>query len=58
MNTDNTTSKLLILYYSDPVAVGPIFSPDSQRIFFQSDREGKPAIYRIRVEKFVEETDG
>jgi oligogalacturonide lyase len=43
---------------SDPVAVGPIFSPDSQRIFFQSDREGKPAIYRIRVEKFVEETDG
>ena len=43
---------------SDPVAVGPIFSPDSQRVFFQSDREGKLAIYRIRVEKFVEETDG
>lgn len=43
---------------SDPVAVSPIFSPDSQRIFFQSDREGKPAIYRIRVEKFVEETEG
>ncbi len=43
---------------SDPAGVCPIFSPDSQRIFFQSDREGKPAIYRIRVEKFVEETDG
>jgi hypothetical protein len=43
---------------SDPVAVSPIFAPDSQRIFFQSDRHGKPAIYRIRVEKFVEETDG
>lgn len=43
---------------SDPVAVSPVFSPDSQRIFFQSDREGKSAIYRIRVEKFVEETDG
>lgn len=43
---------------SDPAAVSPIFSPDSQRIFFQSDRDGKPAIYRIRVEKFVEETDG
>ncbi len=43
---------------SDAAAVSPIFSPDSQRIFFQSDRDGKPAIYRIRVEKFVEETDG
>jgi oligogalacturonide lyase len=42
----------------DPNTVNPIFSPDSQRIFFQSDRHGKPAIYRIRVEKFVEETDG
>jgi oligogalacturonide lyase len=43
---------------SDPNKVNPIFSPDSQRVFFQSDRHGKPAIYRIRVEKFVEETDG
>lgn len=43
---------------SDPGAVSPTFSPDSQRVFFQSDRDGKPAIYRIRVEKFVEETDG
>jgi oligogalacturonide lyase len=42
---------------SDPAAVCPIFSPDSQRVFFQSDHEGKSAIYRIRVEKFVEETD-
>jgi oligogalacturonide lyase len=43
---------------SDPMTVGPVFSPDSQRVFFESDRDGKPAIYRIRVEKFVEETDG
>jgi oligogalacturonide lyase len=43
---------------SDPAAVSPVFSPDSQRIFFTSDRDGKPAIYRIRVEKFVEETEG
>src|ERR1035441_4991922 len=27
-------------------AVAPLFSPDSQRIYFQSDRHGKPAIYR------------
>ena len=32
-------------------------SPDSQRIYFQSDRDGKPAIYRVQVERFVEETD-
>ncbi|MDQ2898507.1 MAG: oligogalacturonate lyase family protein [Acidobacteriota bacterium] len=42
---------------SDPAMVAPIFSPNSQNIFFQSDRDGKPAIYRIHVEKFVEETD-
>lgn len=42
---------------SDPAAVAPRFSPDSQRIFFQSDREGKPAIYCMHVEKLVEKTD-
>lgn len=41
---------------SDATTVQPIFSPDSQSIFFQSDRHGKPAIYRIKVEKLVEET--
>ncbi|MCU1276423.1 MAG: domain protein beta Propeller [Bryobacterales bacterium] len=41
---------------SDPSQVTPMFSPDSQRVFFQSDREGKPALYRVRVERFVEET--
>jgi oligogalacturonide lyase len=42
---------------SDPRTVAPIFSPDSQRIYFQSDRDGKRALYMVRVEKFVEETD-
>jgi oligogalacturonide lyase len=42
---------------SDPFAVAPVFSPDSQRIFFHSDRHGKPAIYRVQVERFVEKTD-
>jgi oligogalacturonide lyase len=37
--------------------VAPIFSADSQQIFFESDRDGKPAIYRIHVEKLVEETE-
>jgi oligogalacturonide lyase len=41
---------------SDPAAVSPIFAPDSQSVFFQSDRDGKPALYRIHVDKLVEET--
>lgn len=42
---------------SDPRAVSPIFEPDSQRIFFQSDRDGKSAIYDMHVDKLVEKTD-
>jgi oligogalacturonide lyase len=42
---------------SDPAMVAPIFSADSQHIFFESDRDGKPAIYRVHVDKLVEETD-
>ena len=33
-----------------------VFSPDSQSILFVSDRHGKPAIYQVRVGRFVEET--
>jgi len=43
---------------SNPAMVSPIFSPDSQNVFFVSDRHGKPAIYRVRVDKFVEATEG
>jgi oligogalacturonide lyase len=42
---------------TNPEWVSPVFSPDSQRIFFQSDRHGKPAIYSMHVEKLVEKTD-
>jgi oligogalacturonide lyase len=42
---------------TDPAAVAPMFSPDSQQVFFQSDRDGKPAIYRIRVDQLVEKTE-
>jgi len=37
--------------------VAPQFSPDSQRIYFQSDRHGKPAIYCMHVERLVEKTE-
>jgi oligogalacturonide lyase len=42
---------------TDPAAAAPIFSPDSQQVYFQSDREGKLALYRIHVERFVEKTE-
>ena len=41
---------------SDPAMVQPVFSPDSQRIVFVSDRHGKPALYQVHVNRFVEET--
>lgn len=40
-----------------PEATCPVFSPDSQRIYFQSDRDGKAAIYCVHVDKLVEKTD-
>jgi oligogalacturonide lyase len=42
---------------SDPSQVSPVFSPNSQRIFFQTDRDGKWAIFMMQVEKLVEETE-
>ena len=42
---------------SEPVTVAPVFSPDSQLVYFQSDKEGKSTLYRIRVERFVEKTE-
>lgn len=42
---------------SNPASVWPIFSPTSQRIYFQSDRHGGPAIYSVVVDKFIEKTE-
>jgi oligogalacturonide lyase len=41
---------------SDPALVSVVFAPDSQSIVFTSDRHGKVALYRVPLEKFVEET--
>jgi oligogalacturonide lyase len=41
---------------SNPMDVRPAFSPDSRRVYFQSNREGKPAIYSVNVEQLVEPT--
>ena len=42
---------------SDPARVAPIFSPNSQRLYFQSDRHGKWAIYTMGIDRFVEKTE-
>jgi oligogalacturonide lyase len=39
---------------SQPAQVCPVFSPDARRVYFQSDRQGKPAIYSVNVELLVE----
>jgi oligogalacturonide lyase len=43
---------------SHPALVSPVFSPDSRRVYFQSDREGKSALYSVNVERLVEPTQG
>lgn len=42
---------------SDPAETNPVFSPNSQRIFFQSDRDGKMAIYAMAVDRLVADTE-
>ena len=42
---------------SHPETVAPRFSPDSQKIYFQSDRHGKPALYGVSVDRLVERTE-
>ncbi len=42
---------------SKPLNVTPIFNPSSERVYFQSDRDGKPCIYSMAVDKLVEKTD-
>jgi len=42
---------------SHPEMTAPRFSPDTQRLYFQSDRDGKPAIYDLHLERFLEKTE-
>jgi oligogalacturonide lyase len=41
---------------SRPASVSPVFSPDSKRVYFQSDHEGKSALYSVNVEQLIEAT--
>lgn len=42
---------------SDPRQVTAFFSPNSQRVIFQSDRDGRMALYSIAVDRLVGETE-
>ena len=42
---------------SNAAAVSPVFSPNSQRVYFQSDREGQWTLYSVNTEKLIEPTD-
>jgi oligogalacturonide lyase len=42
---------------SVPGDVVILFTPDSQRVFYHSDREGKPAIYAVLADRLVEKTE-
>jgi len=42
---------------SHPAAVTVIFRSGSQRVYFESDWEGHPAIYCMHVERLVEKTE-
>jgi oligogalacturonide lyase len=41
----------------DAAASAIAFSPDSQRLFFQGDKEGQMAVYSMRLERLVEKTE-
>jgi oligogalacturonide lyase len=41
----------------DPTRVNARFTPDSQKVLFQTDRDGNAAIYLVNVEKLVEKTE-
>ena len=40
----------------DAASVSPVFSPDSRRVYFGSNREGKWELYSVNVESLIEST--
>jgi oligogalacturonide lyase len=40
----------------DPKSVSPVFSPDSRRVYFQSDHTGKSTLFSVNVELLIEPT--
>jgi oligogalacturonide lyase len=42
---------------SEPATCMPVFSPNSHRVFFETDRDGHRCLYSMLVDKLVEETE-
>jgi oligogalacturonide lyase len=42
---------------SDTSRAVVLFAPNSQRIYYHTDREGKSAIYSVELERFIEKTE-
>jgi len=42
---------------SEAAASGLAFSPDSRRLVFEGDKEGKPVVYSVKLDRLVEETE-
>ena len=40
----------------DPAAVALVFAPNSQSMYFQSDRHGRSALYSMAIDRLVEKT--
>jgi oligogalacturonide lyase len=42
---------------SSAAGAGPVFSPDSRTVVYETDRQGQPALFSVLVDKLVEATD-
>jgi hypothetical protein len=42
---------------TDPAGVVAFFSPDSQRVYYHSNLQGRSAVYSLGLERFVEKTE-
>jgi oligogalacturonide lyase len=54
LRTGQRELPLCEIHAGEAESATPVFSPDNRRVYFQSEREGKPALYSINTEELVE----
>jgi oligogalacturonide lyase len=52
-----TRRERTICEHKSSQVVAPFFAPNSMRLFYQSDRDGKPAIYMVNTDRLIEKTE-
>lgn len=52
-----TRRERTISEHKSSTVVAPFFAPNSLRLFYQSDRDGKAALYMVNTDKLVEKTE-